>query len=297
MDIDGLLQSVIRFSNFMSSRLVVSGLFFYVMSGFTEVGSVTEGFLPNLDLVNGVIANYQNIFDILGVSDFALLLIFFLFLTAIHVVFVAFDRLGHYIPPAIVPLPGWQAIDDLTGPTFDILREARGAEHTEEENQRLFEFKRKLEAIDTANEESHAEEIATISSAFRVAKTMAVFSLAAFAYALVSGRYTGDTVLLLIILGSSMLVVSYAILSIYRSHSDRITELREEVIHQLTGFAGIWLPAEHHQRVIESCVPNRDLKPAEFEVMMPVYGTLDEFVRDMRKWKIRRARRGGRTPA
>ncbi len=289
MDIDGLLQSVIRFSNFMSSRLVVSGLFFYVMSGFTEIGSATEGFLPNLDLVNGVIANYQNIFDILGVSDFALLLIFFLFLTAIHVVFVAFDRLGHYIPPAIVPLPGWQAIDDLTGPTFDILREARGEEHTDEENQRLFEFRRKLEAIDTANEEAHADEIATISGAFRVAKTMAVFSFLAFVYAFASGTYTGDIALLLIILGCSMLTVAYAILSIYRSHFDRITELREEVIHQLTGFAGIWLPADHHQRVLDSCAPSRDLKPAEFEVMMPVYGTLDEFVRDMRKWRLRRS--------
>lgn len=297
MDIDGLLQSVIRFSNFMSSRLVVSGLFFYVMSGFTEIGSATEGFLPNLDLVNGVIANYQNIFDILGVSDFALLLIFFLFLTAIHVVFVAFDRLGHYIPPAIVPLPGWQAIDDLTGPTFDILRDARGEDHSEAENQRLFEFKRKLEAIDASNEERHAEEIATISGAFRVAKTMAVFSFFAFIYAYVSGRYTGDIILLLIILASSLAVIAYAILSIYRSHLDRIEELREEVIHQLTGFAGIWLPAEHHARVIESCVPSRDLKPAEFEVMMPVYGTLDEFVRDLHKWRLRRKRRRGRTPS
>lgn len=295
MDIDGLLHSVIRFSNFMSSRLVVSGLFFYVISGFTDIGSTTEGFLPNLDLVKGVIDNYQNIFDILGVSDFALLLIFFLFLTAIHIVYVAFDRIGQYIPPAIVPLPGWQAIDDLTGTTFDILRDARGEEHTEEENQRLYEFRRKLESIDEANEARHADEIATISAAFRVAKTVVVFSFLAFVYAVVSGNYTGDKLLLLIMLACALMTVAYAILAIHRSHYSRIGELRGEVIHQLLGFAGIWLEPEHQKRVAANCVPSRDLKPASFEVMMPVYGTLDVFLNDMQKWREgRRKKRKGK---
>ena len=39
-----------------------------------------------------VVQNYQTIFDVLGVSDFALLLIFFLFLTTIHLLYVAFKR-------------------------------------------------------------------------------------------------------------------------------------------------------------------------------------------------------------
>lgn len=114
MDFDGLLQSVVRFSNFMTSRIVVSGLFFYVVSGFTDIGSASEGVLPNLDLLNNVVDNYQNIFDILGVSEFAMLLLFFLFVTAIHLTYVAFERIRIYIPPAIMPLSGWQAIEDLT---------------------------------------------------------------------------------------------------------------------------------------------------------------------------------------
>jgi hypothetical protein len=288
MDVEGLLQGVIRFSNFMSARLIVSGLFFYVMSGFTEIGSTTEGILPNLELLNQVIGNYQTIFDILGVSEFALLLIFFLFLTAIHIVYVGFERVGLYIPPAIVPLPGWSAIDDLTGTTFDILRDARGEEHTEEENQRLFEFKRKLEEIDQANEETHRSELAAITAAFRVSKSFILFSLGAFIYALISGSYTGEKILLLIILAGGLLTAAYAILAINRSHHTRIEELRTEVIHQLTGFAGIWLPPEHQRRVAESCVPSRDLRPATFEIMMPVYGTLDAFITDMQKWKSRR---------
>lgn len=295
MDVDGLLQSVIRFSNFMTARLIVSGVFFYVMAGFTDIGSTTAGILPDLELVNQVIGNYQTIFDILGVSEFALLLIFFVFLTAIHITYIAFDRVGNYIPPAILPLPGWDAIDDLTGTTFDILREARGEEHTEEENQRLFEFRRKLESIDEANEERHREEIASTNAAFRVAKSYVVFSSAAFLFALVSGSYTGEKLLLLIILACSLLVTGYCMLAIYRSHYFRIDELRTEVIHQLLGFAGIWLPAEHHKQVAANCVPSRDLKPASFEIMMPVYGTLDVFIADMRKWRAkRRKQRTGR---
>src|SRR5690606_8440903 len=113
-------------SNFMTSRLVVAGVVFYVASGFTDVGSTTEGLLPNADLLNEVVQNYQNIFDVLGVSDFALLLILFVFLTTIHIIYVVFDRIGAYLPPAIIPLSGWEANDDVTLAAFDILREARG---------------------------------------------------------------------------------------------------------------------------------------------------------------------------
>ena len=119
MDVEGLLQSVIRFSNFMTSRLVVSGVVFYIVSGFTDIGSTTEGFLPDADLLNEVVQNYQNIFDVLGVSDFALLLILFMFLTTIHIIYVVFNRIGEYLPPAIIPLSGWEATDDVTLTAFD----------------------------------------------------------------------------------------------------------------------------------------------------------------------------------
>jgi hypothetical protein len=291
MDVEGLLQSVIRFSNFMTARLIVSGVFFYVVAGFTNIGSSAEGILPNLELVNQVIANYQTIFDILGVSDFALLLIFFLFLTAIHITYVGFERVGEYIPPAILPLPGWNAIDDLTSTTFDILRDARGEEHSEEENQRLFEFKRKLEEIDAENEVKYEAGLAIVYAAFGISKSFILFALIAWLAALIGGRYSGDTRVLLVILGLSAIVALYTTLSIYRSHTSRINDLRTQVIHQLLGFAGIWLPADHQKRVAETCVPSRDLKPANFQVLVPVYGTLDVLVADMQKWRNKRRKR------
>ena len=68
----------------MTSRLLVAGVAFYVLAGFVPIGNASEGFLPSVDLLNGVVQNYQNIFDTLGVSDFAILLILFIFLTTIH---------------------------------------------------------------------------------------------------------------------------------------------------------------------------------------------------------------------
>ena len=285
MDVEGLLQSVVRFSNFMTARLIVSGLVFYVISGFTEIGSTSEGFLPNLELMNSVIQNYQTIFDILGVSDFALLLIFFLFLTAIHITYVAFERIGDYIPPAIVPLEGWTAIEDLTSSTFDILRDARGEEHTEQENQRLFEFRRKLEEIGDTIEAKYKDGLATMYTAFRVSKSFVVFTTLAWLFAVVSGHYTGKMILLLVILGLSVLTALYTTIAIYRSHYQRIEELRTEITHQLLGFAAIWTSPQHQQQVAAACVPSRDLSPASFEVLMPIYGTFDAFMADVRKWR------------
>ena len=287
MDVEGLLQSVVRFSNFMTARLIVSGLVFYVISGFTEIGSTSEGFLPNLELMNSVIQNYQTIFDILGVSDFALLLIFFLFLTAIHITYVAFERIGDYIPPAIVPLEGWTAIEDLTSSTFDILRDARGEEHTEQENQRLFEFRRKLEEIGDTIEAKYKDGLATMYTAFRVSKSFVVFTTLAWLFAVISGHYTGKMILLLVILGLSVLTALYTTIAIYRSHYQRIEELRTEIIHQLLGFAAIWTSPLHQQQVAAACVPSRDLSPASFEVLMPIYGTFDAFMADIRRWRTK----------
>lgn len=297
MDFDGLLQSVVRFSNFMTSRLVVSGLFFYVLSGFTDIGSTTEGFLPNLELLNNVVENYQNIFSILGVSEFALLLLFFLFVTAIHLTYVIFERVGWYIPPAIVPLSGWQAIEDLTKPTFQILREARGEEHTDQENQRLFEFSRKLEAIDAANEQRHAEEVAATYAVFSVSKSIIVFSAFAWLYAVTIGRYSGDPVFLLIILSLAVATALVTALAIFREHHERIEELRTQVTHQLLGFAAIWTLPEYQERVTAACENARMLSPARFEILMPVYGTLEDLLADIRQWRSSRVDAVASAPA
>jgi len=288
MDVDGLLQSVIRLSNFMTSRLVVSGLVFYVLSGFTDIGSTSEGFLPNADLLNEVVANYQNIFNVLGVADFALLLIFFLFLTTIHLLYVAFKRVGEYLPPAILPLSGWDAIDDVTLSAFDILREARGEEHTDEENQRLYEFKKKLRDIEQTIEDGYEDEIDGVQAAYKISKTFIVFTLLSLFYAVVSGTYTNDLTILAAILGFSVLTAAYTAFAIFRANYERIARLRREVIQQFLEFARIWAPEEYQLRVVAACTPSRDLRPAEFAVIVPVYGTLDELVADLRRIRARR---------
>lgn len=282
---DGLLESVVKFSNYITARLVVAGTFFYVMAGFLHLGNPVDGLLPNIDLVQSIAQNYETIFTILGVSDFAMLLIFFLFLTAIHLTFIAFDRVGHYIPPAIVPLPGWDAIEDMFKPAFDLLREARGEEHTDGENQRLFEFRRKLEAIDTENEDKHESQLEAVNTAFRISKSFVVFSILAWFWALISGDYTGDPLMLLAILGVALCTMVITILSINRENYERIEDLRLEVSHQLTGFTSIWCPNDYMDR-LKALLADVPTQPATtFKVLMPVYGTLDAFISDMRKWR------------
>lgn len=294
MDVEGLLQSVIRFSNFMTSRLIVAGVVFYVASGFTDIGSSTEGFLPDMELINNVVENYQNIFDVLGVSDFALLLILFVFLTTIHLIYVAFERVGSYIPPAIVPLAGWTAIDDVTLTAFDILRAARGEEHTEEENQRLYEFKKKLKEIEQDIDARYSSELAGEETAFRISKTFIVFSLGVWIYAMLAGTYTGDKNILLIILTLSILTALYTAFAIFRNNRSRITNLRDDVIYQFTGFARIWAADEYQKQIADACTPSRDLKPATFAVLVPVYGTLDALIADWRRWRRLKRLRGAR---
>jgi hypothetical protein len=288
MDVEALLQGVIRFSNFMTSRLIVSGVVFYIASGFTDIGSSSEGFLPDIELVNQVVQNYQTIFDVLGVSDFALLLILFMFLTTIHIIYVVFERIGQYLPPAILPLPGWSAIDDVTLEAFDVLREARGEEHTDEENQRLYEFKKKLGDIEQANEDAYAAELAGTNAAFRISKAFILFSAGAWLYAMIFGGFSGDMNILLVILGLSILTALYTAFSLFRANHSRITDLREDVIVQFIGFARIWLSEDYQQRIATACTPSRELRPARFAVVVPVYGTLDVLVEDLRRWRKRK---------
>ena len=243
--------------------------------------------MPNLELVNEVIRNYQDIFDILGVSEFALLLIFFLFLTAIHITYIGFDRVGEYVPPAILPLAGWEAIEDMTSVALKILHDARGEEHTDEENQRLYEFKKKLQEIDEANEKNYADELTGTYAAFRISKSMTVFVLLSWLYAVVSGRYTGDTNFLLLILGMTLFVFLFSTVAIFRAHHFRIADLRNNVISQFIGFSSIWTPAEHQERVAAACAPSHDLPAATFKILMPVYGTLDVFFHDLKRMRER----------
>ena len=288
MDVELFLQGVIRFSNFMTSRLLVSGVVFYVLAGFVPLGNATEGFLPSVDILNGVVQNYQNIFDTLGVSDFAILLILFIFLTTIHLVYIAFESLGHYLPPAIVPLSGWAAIDDITWKAFETLRVARGKQHTEEENERLYQFSKKLREIEVASDDYTKAKVQGTLAAFRISKSFVLFSLAVWIYALVSGTYTGNINYLLIVLAVSIITVGLSALSIFRMNHHRINTLREDVVAEILEFSRIWVSEEHQRKIATDCVPTKQLKPATWAVVVPVFGTLDALMKDLRSWRSRR---------
>lgn len=288
MDVETLLQGVIRFSNFMTSRLLVAGVVFYVIAGFVPLGNATEGFLPSVDLLNGVVENYQNIFNTLGVSDFAILLILFIFLTTIHLTYVMFESLGYYLPPAIVPLSGWAAVDDITHKAFETLRVARGKRHTEEENQRLYEFSKKLRGIEVESDEATSAKVQGTLATFRIAKTFFVFALGVWLIAEIRGGYQGNPHYLLFIALIALITVGLSALSIFRMNHMRINNLREDITAELLEFSRIWVSEEHQQRIALDCSSKASLKPASWTVVVPVFGTLDALMNDLRRWRTRR---------
>jgi len=289
MDVEALLQGVVRFSNFMTSRLLVAGVVFYVFAGFVPIGNATEGFLPSMDLLNGVVQNYQNIFDTLGVSDVAIFLILFIFVTTIHITYVLFESIGYYLPPTIVPVSGWAAIDDITHKAFETLRVARGEEHTEEENQRLYEFSKKLRSIEIESDEYTKNKVQGTLSAFRISKTFVVLSLAVWFYAEVSGSYSGNPHYLLIVFALAVVVTVISALSIFRMNYVRISRLRANIIAELLEFSRIWVDEDHQRQIAADCVPKNTVKPATMAVAVPIFGTLDALVKDLRNWRARRA--------
>lgn len=288
MDVELFLQGVIRFSNFMTSRLLVSGVVFYIASGFVPLGNATDGFLPSIDLVNGVVQNYQNIFDTLGVSDFAILLILFVFITTIHLIYVAFNAIGRYLPPAILPISGWVAVERVTAKPFETLRLARGQETSEEENQRLYEFKQRLRAMELASREKFRERLEGRYESFRVSKAFALVSLLLWIYVSIFGGFTRSPAMLLVIFGLSLLIAVLTAYSLLRTNRERIFKLRRSLVAEIVEFAGIWTDPVHQAQVGQDCMSEEELRSASLAVVVPMFGTLDSFKAEMRKWRARR---------
>ncbi len=70
-----------------------------------------------------------------------------------------------------MPLSGWTAIDDITHKAFETLRVARGKHHTEEENERLYQFSKKLREIEVASDDYTKAKVQGTLAAFRISKT------------------------------------------------------------------------------------------------------------------------------
>lgn len=288
MDVELLLQGVIRFSNFMTSRLLVSGVVAYVVSGFIPIGNATDGFLPSVDLLNGVVQNYQNIFDTLGVSDFAILLILFIFLTTIHLIYMAFNSIGRYLPPAVLPISGWLAVERVTAKPFETLRKARGDDASEEENQRLYEFKQKLRAMELTSREKYNERLERRYETFRVAKSFVVASFVLWVYVSLFGGFSRSPNMLLAIFVISLLVAILSGYSLLRTNQERIFKLRRSLVAEIVEFAGIWTDIDHQKQVAQDFMSEEELRSASLAVVVPVFGTLEAFQAEVRRWRRQR---------
>ncbi len=69
----------------------------------------------------------------------------------------------------------------------------------------------------------------------------------------------------------------------------RINSLREDVAAEILEFSRIWVSEDHQRQIAYDCVPTKQLKPATWAVVVPVFGTLDALVKDLRSWRSRRS--------
>jgi hypothetical protein len=108
-------------------------------------------------------------------------------------------------------------------------------------------------------------------------------------YAELSSSYAGNPHYLLIVLVIAVTTTAISALSIYRMNLVRITRLRANIIAELLEFSRIWVDEAHQRQIAADCVPKGAMKPATLAVAVPVFGTLDILVKDLRKWRLRRS--------
>jgi hypothetical protein len=116
-----------------------------------------------------------------------------------------------------------------------------------------------------------------------------VISLGVWIYAEASGTYAGNKTYLLLIFAIALVTVGLSALSIFRLNHQRVNSLREDVCAELLEFSRIWVDEEHQRKIAKDCVPSGDVKPASWAIVVPVFGTLDALMKDLRSWRSRRA--------
>lgn len=99
MDIDKLLSGAIQLSGFVTVRLV----FFLALAilvapyfGYTETGS--EELTVSLPIVQELVDQYSRIVEALGIKSVAIYLLFFVFISALHLCFEAAVTIGNWVP-------------------------------------------------------------------------------------------------------------------------------------------------------------------------------------------------------
>lgn len=100
MDVEKILNGAVRFSNFISVRLVFfTGLSLLVFPLLGATSVKTDSLLEAFPLVNSLIVSYGATINALGIESVAVYLIFFVFITVLHLSYSSATTLGAWLPP------------------------------------------------------------------------------------------------------------------------------------------------------------------------------------------------------
>ncbi|MEM6566626.1 MAG: hypothetical protein AAF665_19400 [Pseudomonadota bacterium] len=103
MDVEKIIAGAVRFSNFVTVRLMVFsllGLFF--VPAFRVKGIGIENLQAAFPVLEALLKNYKNTVTALGIDDVAIYLIFFVFITLIHITYALSERTGSWLPIDLV---------------------------------------------------------------------------------------------------------------------------------------------------------------------------------------------------
>mmetsp|Transcript_29336 Transcript_29336/g.57075 ORF Transcript_29336/g.57075 Transcript_29336/m.57075 type:complete len:288 (+) Transcript_29336:1722-2585(+) len=102
MDVEKILSGAIRFSGFVSVRLIFASalalLFFPVFGG---LNASSEDLMAAFPVVEKLLDTYDKTIEALGIKSVAIYLIFFVFVTFLHLTFAVSVRLGSWLPIAL----------------------------------------------------------------------------------------------------------------------------------------------------------------------------------------------------
>ena len=99
MDIDNLLSSAIKLSSFITTRLLFFLALAVLIAPYFGVTDATSSDIAvSVPILEGLIDQYGRIIDALGIQSVAIYLLFFVFISTLHVCYEAAVLLGSWVP-------------------------------------------------------------------------------------------------------------------------------------------------------------------------------------------------------
>lgn len=233
MDVDKILSAAVRFSNFVTARLIfgfITGLFVLPLFGF-GLGSANALF-SNLPFFEEALKSYQNTIMALGIDDVAIYLIFFVFITMIHVNYVFCVAIGKAVPISL----NYQSLGNLEFLIWTDINRVMDGQVTQELRK---DIAAAISGISTEIQSLYEDSLSRSLEFFRLAKftLLAIICIALFTDEFANGELLAgwgwsaffSVLVLAVVLGARHWIISQ------NAYSQLVSNARDRVEHVIRG--------------------------------------------------------------